>query len=256
MFRQCSQYTMSILIIVVVSTATSSPPEDPIKCYSPNYTNCTITNSYGAFPDRSTCQVADVVFPKTEQELVAAVATATMRRRKIKVATRFSHSIPKLVCPDGEDGLLISTKYLNRVIGTDSQSMTMRVESGVTLRQLINEAAKAGLALPYTPYWLGLTVGGIMGTGAHGSTLWGEQGSSVHDYVVGLRIVTPAGPEEGYAKVWTLVSGDPDLDAARVSLGVLGVISEVPTTIRCLILFLSVLEKKSWPSDFYLKSNI
>ncbi|XAR53914.1 L-gulonolactone oxidase [Bertholletia excelsa] len=235
MFRQCSQYTMSILITVVISTATSSPPEDPIKCYSPNYTNCTITNSYGAFPDRSTCQLADVAFPKTEQELVAAVATATMRRRKIKVATRFSHSIPKLVCPDGEDGLLISTKYLNRVIGTDSQSMTMRVESGVTLRQLINEAAKAGLALPYTPYWWGLTVGGIMGTGAHGSTLWGERGSSVHDYVVGLRIVTPAGPEEGYAKVWTLVSGDPDLDAARVSLGVLGVISEV--TLRLQPLF-------------------
>ncbi|KAK7829042.1 putative l-gulonolactone oxidase 6, partial [Quercus suber] len=202
-----------------------SPPEEPIKCSSEN-TNCTITNSYGAFPDRSTCRAAEVACPITEQELISIVAEANKNRRKMKVATCFSHSIPKLVCPDGQEGLLISTKYLNHMLKIDVEAMTMTIESGVTLRHLINEAANAGLSLPYTPYWWGLTIGGILSTGAHGSTLWAN-GSSVHDYLLELQIVSPGGAEDGYVKVRRLKDSDKDFNAAKVSLGVLGVISQV-----------------------------
>ncbi|KAL9176460.1 hypothetical protein ABFS82_02G179800 [Erythranthe guttata] len=210
------------------------PPEDPIKCTGgSDYSNCTITNSNGIFPDRSTCRAAKAYYPRSEAELISAVANSTMAKKKMKVATRYSHSIPKLVCPDGDQGVVISTKYLNRVLKIDASAMTITVESGVTLRQLINETAKAKLALPYAPYWWGLTVGGMMGTGAHGSSLWGL-GSQVHDYVIQLRIVSPAGPDDGYAKVRVLQTGDPDFDAAKVSLGVLGVISQVTLKLEAL----------------------
>ncbi|KAK7275430.1 hypothetical protein RIF29_16547 [Crotalaria pallida] len=215
----------STLFILFLSVVVSTSPEDPINCSS-NKTTCTITNSYGIFPDRSTCQAAQALYPTTEQELVSMVAFASKNKRKVKVATRYSHSIPKLVCPEGQDGILISTKYLNKVLNIDMKARTMCVESGVTLKQLIDEASKAGLALPYAPYWWGLTIGGLMGTGAHGSTLWGK-GSSVHDYVVELRIVIPSGYEDGYAKVVSLNEQNEDLNAARVSLGVLGVISQI-----------------------------
>ncbi|KAL2336260.1 hypothetical protein Fmac_010706 [Flemingia macrophylla] len=217
--------SLTLVFLLFFSLGLSSPPEDPIKCSS-NNTTCTITNSYGIFPDRSICNASQVVYPTTEQELVSVVASATRAKTKMKVATRFSHSIPKLVCPEGQNGLLISTKHLNQVLSIDVKARTMRVQSGVTLQQLINEAAKVGLALPYSPYWWGLTIGGLMGTGAHGSTLWGK-GSSVHDYVLELRIVRPSGPQDGYAKVETLNEQDQDLNAAKVSLGVLGVISQV-----------------------------
>jgi len=156
------------------------------------------------------------------------VAAATRAGQKMRVVTRYSHSFPKLVCTDGKDGTLISTKFLNHVVTTNPEAKTLTVESGVTLRQLIEEAAKFDLALPYAPYWWGLTVGGMMGTGAHGSSLWGK-GSAVHDYVTEIRLVSPGLASDGYVKVQVLSETiDPEeFRAAKVSLGVLGVISQV-----------------------------
>lgn len=223
-------YVVGVFMLLQI-VSHCSPPEDPIKCesVSPNkHANCTITNSYATFPDRTICRAAEVVYPTTEAEVMLAVAAATRGMRKMKVGTRFSHSIPKLACPEGEDGVVISTKYLNRTVKVDVEGMSISVEGGATLRQIIDDAAAAGLALPHTPYWWGLTIGGLLSTGAHGSSLWGK-GSAVHDYVSAIQIVTPGGPQDGYAKLRTLLHPPHQhhLNAAKVSLGVLGIITQV-----------------------------
>ncbi|PKI69467.1 hypothetical protein CRG98_010128 [Punica granatum] len=208
------------------------PPQSPILC---GPAGCKLSNSYGMWGDRKDCTVSNVAYPTTEEELRSAVASAVRNKLKVKVVSKFSHTISKLACPAGTDSvnksILISTEKYNSGIDIDVPNLAVTVDSGVPLRSLIDKVEEAGLSLVAAPYWEGVSVGGLICTGAHGSSWWGR-GGAVHDHVIGLSLVVPAPQSDGYAKIIRLEGQDPLLDAGRVSLGTLGVISKVKLSLE------------------------
>uniref|UniRef100_A0A7N0URF0 L-gulonolactone oxidase n=1 Tax=Kalanchoe fedtschenkoi TaxID=63787 RepID=A0A7N0URF0_KALFE len=226
-FRVSDMFLLRMILFCLCLSAPEiygMPPEDPIRC---DGSDCVLSNAYGSWLDRRDCHVSKVAYPATEQELVALVAGASKNSQKVKVVSAFSHTIPKLACPDQTPGaLLISTAKYNSNIELDLDDMAVTADAGVGLRSLIDRVEEANVSLAASPYWEGVSIGGLISTGSHGSSWWGR-GGSVHDHVVGLILVVPASASEGHAKVLNLKEGDPLLKAAKVSLGLLGVISKV-----------------------------
>lgn len=219
-----------VMILAVVSCSgliRAMPPQSPIQC---NESGCTLYNSYGVWGDRKDCHVSAAVYPATEEEVRSAVANASKNKVKVKVVSKFSHTIPKLACPTpaARNGstILISTERYNSGIVVDAANMAVTADAGVGLRALIDRVEQEGLSLVASPYWEGVSVAGVISTGAHGSS-WRGNGGAVHDHVIGVRLIVPARESEGFAKVVNLKGDDPLLNAAKLSLGLLGVISKV-----------------------------
>ena len=208
--------------------ALALPPRPPVRCAGGS---CVLSNAYGAWSsDRADCPVSAVAYPASEPEVVAAVARASAAGARVKVVSGFAHTIPKLACPGGGGGgnastLLISTARLAGV-EVDAAARTVTADAGALLRAVIDAAEARGLSLAAAPYWEGVSVGGLVSTGSHGSSWWGR-GGAVHDHVVGLRLVAPAAEADGWATVLPLRRGDELFPAALVSLGLLGVVTKV-----------------------------
>lgn len=202
-----------------------------------------------------------MVYPTTEEEIVHAVATAVKNKQKIKVSTKSGHSFPKLACPGttnstsgSAQGVTISTTQYASIVGFDIPAMTVTAQSGILIHDLLEAIGNQNLALPFTPYWNAVTLGGTLATGSHGSSHFGK-GGAVHEYVTGLRLVVPATDAEGFAKVVALTLDDGDLmNAAKVSLGVLGVVSTV--TLQLQALFKRNLTLEGADTDVGLEDNI
>ncbi|KAJ0877856.1 putative oxidoreductase [Helianthus annuus] len=220
------------LCTLATTTTLAIPPPPPIQCTAGTTTGCTLHNSYGIWSDRKDCFASKVVHPTTQDQLLSIVANATKHKLKLKVVSKFSHTIPKFACPAiGDSSVLVSTDKYNSNIHVNVDGLTVTADAGVGLRDLINKVEDAGLSLVAAPYWEGVSVGGLISTGAHGSSWWGK-GGAVHDHVVNIDMVVPATEAEGFAKILHLDATNELLNAAKLSLGTLGIISKVTLSLE------------------------
>lgn len=113
---------------------------------------------------------------------------------------------------------LIDIKEYNRIVSEDPQRRRITVESGMSLKQLIQELESRGLTLPCLPDIDTITVGGALATGTHGTA---GDGHILAEYMVACRLVTA----DGSVKEYSDESTPEMMQAVRCSLGLLGVFS-------------------------------
>jgi len=165
------------------------------------------------------CAPARVLRPVREAELVEAVGAAGRAGRRVRPAGA-GHSFSSAAATDG---VLLDLRDYARVLHVDRERARVTVEAGIRLRDLSRALDAAGLALPNLGDIDRQGLAGAVATGTHGT---GARFASLAGPVVGIRLVTGAG------EVVAIDEGTPELlNAARVSLGALGVVSTL--TLQC-----------------------
>jgi L-gulono-1,4-lactone dehydrogenase len=159
------------------------------------------------------CEPAAVERPAAVGEVVGAVERAVAAGRCVRVAGS-GHSFTGAALTDGA---LVSLDRMGALLDADPATGLVRVEAGITLHALSQALAGYGLAMPNLGDIDEQSIAGAISTATHGT---GITLPNLSAQVRALRLVTAAG------EVLDLDGGE-DLRAARVALGVLGIVTEV-----------------------------
>src|SRR5262245_20079301 len=168
-----------------------------------------------------TCRPQRIAMPSTEAELCALVRDAAAEGLDVRVAGT-GHSFTPLVATDG---LLLSLDRWTGIESADVAGGGVTVRAGTKLHDLGEELLALGLAQANLGDVDVQSVAGAVSTGTHGT---GRTLGSISTQVTGLRLVSPAGE-----LIDISAERDPELlEAARVALGTLGVLSAVTLRVQ------------------------
>lgn len=115
---------------------------------------------------------------------------------------------------------LINIAHYNQIVNINKTTKEITVQPGITLENLVKEAQNQGWCIPCLPDIDKVTIGGALATGTHGTN-----GFILAKYVSKFRMVLADGAIKEYT------DSDKEMDALRLSLGTLGVFSEI--TFQC-----------------------
>lgn len=153
--------------------------------------------------------------PRSEAEVLDVLSRARRSKQRVRPIGS-GHSWSPIAVPEQ---VALDLSELSRVLEIDAAARTVRVQAGITLAALNRALDRVGLALPILGSISAQTIAGAISTGTHGSSLVHGNLASLLEEIV---IVTPAGDRRVLAR-----DRDESFDAAAVSLGALGVITEV-----------------------------
>ncbi len=149
--------------------------------------------------------------PKTEAELVQFLSRTTGPVRPVGAGHSFTPLVPT-------DGHLIVIDQLSELISTSRENMTATLGGGIRLGDIGPALEQRGQAMLNLPDIDRQTLAGATATATHGT---GIAFPSLSGFVESLRLITPAGD------VLDFNAEDDALNAARVSLGALGIVTQL-----------------------------
>lgn len=153
--------------------------------------------------------------PETLEELEAIV-------KKCHESGHPVRPLGSALSPNGiafHPGGMVSLTNLDKIINVDKDNMTVTVQAGARVSQVVDALRPYGLTLPNLASIAEQQMGGFVQVGAHGT---GARIAPVDHYVTKLKLVTPA---KGTIE---LTADDGELfQMAKVGLGSLGVVAEV-----------------------------
>jgi FAD-linked oxidoreductase len=164
-----------------------------------------------------------VAHPRSTADVAATVRDAVAAGLPVK-AVGASHSFTAI---GATDGVLLRLDRMTSIVAVDTATRRVRVQAGVSLHDLNPQLRARGLALPNLGDVDPQSVAGAISTGTHGT---GGRLFGISAAVVGIQLVTATGDvlEIDEQHTW--------FGAARVTLGALGIVTEV--TLQCVPAFL------------------
>jgi len=177
--------------------------------------------------------------PRTEAEISAAVKDAAADGLPVR-ALGSGHSFTSAAATAG---VALDLSRWSGITAADTQTGLVTVRAGTTLRTLNAELGGLGLAMANLGDIDAQTLAGALSTGTHGT---GARLGGLATQVEALDLVLADG-----SLVTCSAASRPELFAARVGLGALGVITSV--TLRCVPSFTLAADERPVPVDEVLE---
>ncbi len=156
--------------------------------------------------------------PTTTEELRKLIEDAKKEGKKIHIFGK-KHSYNDIFFTTD---LAVSLEKFPKKIVINNDKQTVTCGPSVTIRELCNFLDNHGYTLPFGGAYGEQTVVGALCTGTHG---FYRHGGVLSELVIGIKILDSNG------KLHT-IDKEPELEAFRLSLGVLGIITEVILTVK------------------------
>ncbi|WP_293330340.1 D-arabinono-1,4-lactone oxidase [Parvibaculum sp.] len=168
------------------------------------------------------------VAPSGEAELAEIVSKGTTPIRAVGAGHSFSGLVPT-------EGTLLSLDRMAGLVSADKAGGKATFKAGTRLGAMGTSLAENGLALDNMPDINKQTIAGAISTATHGT---GADIGSLATFIDGMRLITGSGEALDLD-----ARTNPDLfQAARVSLGALGIVTETTLAARPLY----KLKKRTW----------